>query len=174
MSTNPDGFRIQVTDLRKVIATLAKEVDLLWKLCSVLEAEQTSLVRGDVGNLKGSVESQISLMKEIAALEDERLSLVGPEAQGDLDAKPLKLEALIEAAPADEAASLGSVRAALREVVEALGRVNTHNNLLIRQSLAYIDKTLKMAAGEDTASAVYTSNGDVTCPTGQIVLNRKI
>lgn len=174
MSTNPDGFRIQVTDLRKVIATLATEVDLLWKLCAVLEAEQQALVRGDAADLKGSVESQISLMKEIAALEDERQSLVPPGSQADPQAKPLKLEALIETAPAEEAASLGSIRTALREVIEALGRVNTHNNLLIRQSLAYIDKTLKMAAGEDTASAVYTSNGDVKCPTGQIVLNRRV
>jgi flagellar biosynthesis/type III secretory pathway chaperone len=174
MSTNPDGFRIQITDLRKVIATLATEVDLLWKLCSVLEAEQEALVRGNVEDLKGSVESQICLMKEIAALEDERQSLVRSDSRAHPDAKPLRLEALIEGAPAEEAASLGSMKAALREVVDALGRVNTHNNLLIRQSLAYIDKTLKMAAGEDTASAVYTSNGGVKCPTGQIVLNRTI
>ena len=69
---------------------------------------------------------------------------------------------------------LGDLREALREVIEAIGRVNRQNDTLIRQSLSYIDRTLKLVAGEDAASTVYTLNGEVKCPTGQIVLNRTV
>ncbi|HVP58685.1 MAG TPA: flagellar protein FlgN [bacterium] len=174
MSISPECCEISVADLRKVIATLAKEVDLLWKLCGLLEGEQKALVQNNVDDLKASVEAQIALMKEIGALEDERQGLVRSTTGAGPDTKPVKLDTLIEAAPAEEAASLGTVQAALREVVVALGRVNTHNNLLIRQSLAYIEKALKLAAGEDTASAVYTPNGDLKCATGQIVVDRTV
>ena len=172
MSTSPEGSRVSVSDLRTVIATLTREVDLLRRLCSVLEDEQATLVAGDVGRLKANVESQISLVREIAQIEEERRALVG--AGGRAGGPPVKLAALMEIAPEEEAASLGSIRDALRDVVEALGRVNTHNSLLIKQSMGYIDKTLKMVAGEDTASAVYTPTGEIKCPTGQIVLNRTI
>jgi flagellar biosynthesis/type III secretory pathway chaperone len=174
MSTSPEGARLPIADLRKVIETLSREVDLLWKLASVLETEQGSLVRGDVEGLRGNVESQIALVREIASLEEVRRSLVRPDGRQEHGAKGPNLEALIAAAPADEAASLDGIRSALRAVLDALGRVNKHNNLLIRQSLAYIDKTLKLAAGEDAAGAVYTSNGDVRCPTGQIKVDRTV
>jgi len=174
MSTSREVPRISVTDLRAAISTLAREVDLLWRLCSVLEAEQRALVRGDVEHLRQHVESQIALIKEVAALEDERRRLVGDPVPAMGPGGAVKLAALLEGAPDEEAASLNSVRAALREVLDALGKVNANNSMLIKQSLAYIDRTLTMAAGEDTASSVYTAEGGVKCPTGQIALDRTV
>jgi flagellar biosynthesis/type III secretory pathway chaperone len=174
MSTSREVPRISVTDLRAAISTLAREVDLLWRLCSVLEAEQRALVIGDVEHLREHVEAQIALIKEVAALEDERRRLVGDPLPRADSAGPVKLSELAEGAPDDEAASLDGVRAALREVLAALGKVNANNSMLIKQSLSYIDRALTMAAGEDTASSVYTPNGDVKCPTGQIALNRTV
>jgi flagellar biosynthesis/type III secretory pathway chaperone len=174
MSTSPDDSRISVADLRAVIGTLAREVDLLWRLCSVLEAEQQALIKGDVEHLGEHVELQMALIKEVAALEEERRALAGDPGPAGGDGKPMKLEALLDGAPDEEAASLNTIRTALREVVDALGRVNANNSMLIKQSLSYIDRALTMAAGEDTASTVYTPNGDVKCPTGQIVLNRTV
>ena len=49
-----------------------------------------------------------------------------------------------------------------------------HNNMLISQSLSYIDRTLKMIAGEDPTSKVYTSTGELKCRTGRIAMDRKI
>ena len=102
-----------------MIGTLAREVDLLWRLCSVLEAEQQALVKGDVEHLGEHVELQMALIKEVAALEEERRALVGDPGPAGATGSRSNCAALLDGAPDEEAASLSSIRAALREVVDA-------------------------------------------------------
>jgi len=159
--------------LEQLIAILGEETDLLQELRDVLAAQQQALVRGDVEEIKRSVEGQIATLSRVAKLERERISALEAVRSGEEDHQDLTLSHLIEAAP-EHGERLREVRAALKDVLEAIGKVNKHNGMLINQSLSYIGKTLRTIAGEDTASTVYTSDGEVSCPTGRLAVDRKI
>ena len=160
--------------LEQLITILCKEVALLNGLRTLLAAQQDALVGGNVEGIKQSVESQIAVLSEISELESERTSLLTVAQLGaDQDGEDVTLSCLIEIAP-QHGQRLREVRDAFKDVLEAIGMLNKHNGMLINQSLSYIGKTLRMIAGEDTSSTVYTSEGDVTCPTGRLAVDRKI
>jgi flagellar biosynthesis/type III secretory pathway chaperone len=156
--------------LEQLIAILGAETDLLRRLHSLLAAQQDALVKGNIEEIKQSVEGQIATLSRIAELERDRVSALGPIRSDEED---ITLSHLIEVAP-EYGERLREVRRALRDVLEAIGKVNKHNGMLINQSLSYIGKTLRTIAGEDTSSTVYTSDGDVSCPTGRLAVDRKI
>ncbi len=158
--------------LERLIAILGKETGLLQHLHATLAAQQNALVQGNVEEIRQSVEGQIATLGEISDLERERGSLLGVILSGD-GKQDVTLSHLIEAAP-QHGERLREVRSALRDVLEAIGTLNKHNSMLIGQSLSYIGKTLRMIAGEDTSSTVYTADGGVTCPTGRLAVDRKI
>ncbi len=159
--------------LEQLIAILGKETGLLQDLHTLLAAQQAALVRGKVEEIKQSVEGQIATLSEISKLERERITLLGAVQLGADDEEDVTLSHLIEAAP-QHGERLSEVRRALKDVLEAIGTLNKHNGMLINQSLCYIGKTLRTIAGEDTSSTVYTPDGDVTCPTGRLAVDRKI
>ena len=159
--------------LEQLIAILGKETGFLQDLHTLLAAQQDALVRGNVEEIKQSVEGQIATLGEISMLERERVSLLGAVRSGEDAEEDMTLNHLIEAAP-EHGERLCEVRRALKDVLEAIGTLNKHNGMLINQSLSYIGKTLRTIAGEDTSSSVYTPDGDVTCPTGRLAVDRKI
>jgi len=160
--------------LERLIGILGKETDLLGELHAALAGQQGALQKGDAEGIKKSVEVQIAVLSKISGLERERVALVSMLQSGrDCGGEDLTLTFLIEFAP-QHAERLREVRAALADVLKAIGTLNRHNSMLINQSLSYISKTLRMIAGEDTSSTVYTPAGDVTCATGQLAVDRKI
>ena len=165
---------MEANGFQRLIEILGEEVDLLRRLHSTLENEQQGLVNGDVESIQKYVESQISILSDVSRLEDERMATLRPLGPPGEESQASKLEMLIEGAPEQEAQSLQEIRASLREVLEGIGSVNKHNGMLISQSLSYIDRTLKMIAGEDSSSTVYTAEGRVTSRIGQIAVDRKI
>jgi len=160
--------------LQQLIAILARETGLLQELHKSLAAQQDALVKGNVEEINKSVEGQIATLSRIAELERERVSLLREIRSDDTGEKTdITLTSLMEIAP-EHGERLREMRSALKDVLEAIGKVNKHNGMLINQSLSYIGKTLRTIAGEDTSSTVYTSDGDLSCPTGRLAVDRKI
>jgi flagellar biosynthesis/type III secretory pathway chaperone len=160
--------------LEQLITILDKETTLLKDLHTTLAIQQEALVGGNVEEIRQSVEGQIETLSEISKLERKRTALLDALELGETDeTNDTTLTHLIEVAP-QHAERLREVRQALKEVLEAIGTLNKHNGMLINQSLSYIGKTLRMIAGEDTSSTVYTVDGDVTCPTGRLAVDREI
>ena len=162
---------IKISDLIEILTT---EIGLLKKLHITLADEQKALVANDVEQIKCNVEKQISILRDIAELEDRRQTVLRDLSNDDAQVEKVKLGALVGGMAGEEADRLERIRISLREILEAIGTVNRNNGMLINQSLSYIDATLKIIAGEDASSKVYTANGEVTCRTGQIALNNKI
>jgi flagellar biosynthesis/type III secretory pathway chaperone len=160
--------------LDKLIAILTRETEILQGLHNLLAAQQQELVRGNTEGIKQSVEGQIETLGEISNLERERVSLLGAlRLDGEDQKEDVTLSRLIEIAP-QHGDRLREVRLALKEVLEAIGTLNQRNGMLINQSLAYIGKTLRAMAGEDKSSTVYTADGDLTCTTGRLAVDRRI
>ncbi len=160
-------------ELSHLIEILNQEVELLERLHGVLVSQQEALVAGDVEGITTSIEQQIDILNRIGTIEERRKQLVEAYASIDEDSS-IKIDQMIEIAPDYLASRLKRIRSSLKEVIEAIGKVNAQNGMLINQSLAYIDNTIKMIAGEDDSSKVYTPNGELTCSTGQIAINRTI
>jgi flagellar biosynthesis/type III secretory pathway chaperone len=160
-------------DLRRLGEILSREVELLRDLQKVLGEERDVLVCGDVEAIRRSVEDQIRILEEIGRLEAERGEAVKRLNAAADGVELASLGDVIEAAPEGEAGSLKEARAALRQVLDAIGTVNRHNGMLIKQSLSYIDRTLKLVAGEDPASATYTHDGEIKCMAENKLIDHK-
>jgi flagellar biosynthesis/type III secretory pathway chaperone len=163
-----------IADMRGLIDALRDEVELLDKLHSVLCEQRSALAGGDTQQIRRTVEQQIAILKRVGALETKRQALLAGMTDLTGDGKLPSLSILIEHAAEADARHLRQTRDSLCRVVEGIGNVNRQNDMLIRQSLSYIDRMLRMIAGEDDSSRVYTVDGEVTCPTGRIVVDRKI
>ena len=164
---------MQSQDLAKVVDILSQEVDLLRKLHSALENEQNALVRGDVEGIRERVEGQIDIIKDLAGLEEERRAAfraVCPDGAPDAE---VEFDTIVGLAGGAEAEHLETMRSSMREVLRSLGAVNRQNDVLIRQSLSYVDRTLRALAGEKASSEVYDSSGGLKNATGQIAVDRK-
>jgi flagellar biosynthesis/type III secretory pathway chaperone len=162
---------LEITDL---IGILNDEVGLLRRLHSILDQQQGALVTGDVDAIHHRVEDQMSVLKAIAPLEERRREALRRLGDARGGAGFPHLESLIEHAPGAQAEKMREIRSSLREILDAIGTVNRHNGMLINQSLSYIDQVLKLVAGEDGTSTVYTPDGEVKSMTGQIVVDRTI
>ena len=160
------------SQLEDFIDILARELDLLTRLHSVLVNQQQSLVGGDVEEISRKVEEQIAIVTEIGDLEEVRKSMltgIAPSAEGETD-----LDAVLGIASSEQAGRINTIVDCLREALESLGIVNKRNGMLIRQSMSYIGKTMKMIAGAGSPTETYTPDGDIDCPTRQVALDKQI
>lgn len=160
-------------DLSKLVDILSGEVDLLRNLYYALKEEQDALVRGDAEGIKDRVEGQIGIIKELAALEDERKAAfraMCPEEPTDSD---INFDTVLGLAGGEQAEHLERMRSSMREVLKSLGEVNRQNDVLIRQSLSYVDRTLRALAGETAGSEVYNASGALQSATGQIAVDQE-
>ena len=159
-------------DLQALTVVLTTEVDLLERLLATLREEQGILVEGKAERIKQTVEDQINLVSELAGVERERQAILtnfNPEGRRGED---VKMDLVVEAA-GEDAPALRALRTALRDVLENLGDVNKRNGMLIRQSLSYIDRTIRLIAGEDGSAKQYTSNGDLRSVVGSVAVDHK-
>lgn len=160
-------------ELAKVVDILSQEIELLRKLHSALKGEQDALVRGQVEDIKDRVEGQMGVIRDLAGLERERraaFKAICPDAAAGSE---IRLETIIGLAGGAQAEHLETMKSSMREVLRSLGEVNRQNDVLIRQSLSYIDRTLRALAGENASSEVYDSRGDLRSTSGQIAVDQK-
>ncbi len=162
---------MESSQLLKLVEILGQETELLQNLYEVLKLQQDGLVRCDIKAITDNVSKQIEILKKIEGIEVERnkiLSSLGQDADGGI-----KFEALIEYAPDYISRRLASLRETLREVVSQIRKVNEQNQVLIRQSLSYVQGMLREIAGEDDACG-YGVDGKVGTKMRQIVIDRRV
>lgn len=160
------------TELEDFIDVLSKELGLLTRLHSTLIDQQRSLVSGDVKQVSRQVEQQIAIAGEIGTLEERRksiLSEIPPVCEDGTD-----LEAILGIASEEQAERINGIVDCLRDALGALGEVNKRNGTLIRQSMSYINKTLRMIAGAGAPTETYTSEGSIECPTRQVAMDKQV
>ena len=164
---------MQSQDLSKLVDILSGEVDLLRKLYSALKDEQDALVRGDAEGIKDGVEGQIGIITDLAGLEEERRAAFRGMCPEEAPDSEIKLETIIDLAGGAQAEHLETMKSSMREVLKSLGEVNRQNDVLIRQSLSYVDRTLRALAGENAGSEIYNASGAIRSATGQIAVDQE-
>lgn len=164
---------MQSQDLAKIVDILTREVELLRKLHSALVDEQSFLVQGDVQGIRDRVEGQIEVIKRLAALEDERKAAFKSICPGRPADSDIKFETILDLSEGAHADRLRALRTSMAEVLKSLGEVNRQNDVLIRQSLAYVKRMLRALAGENANTEMYTSKGSIKSATGRIAVDHR-
>ena len=158
--------------LDEFIDILNSELDLLSRLHAVLAEQQDALVAGRIDDLSAGVEQQIGIVSEMAQLEERREAVMVGLAQTGGDGP--ELETILGVASQDQATRINSVVERLKDALESLGTVNKRNAMLIRQSMSYIDSTVKLLATGGAPAETYTPEGGIECPTREVALNKRI
>ncbi len=162
-----------LSQIGEVADIMENIIDLLKALYVILTEQQDALVKGDVEKITQKANDQIEIIRKISEIERRRKSLLRSISAESGRTSDIEFTELLEIAGEAYRARLENISSAMKEVLQALGRVNRQNSMLIRQSLSYIDRTLKMIAGEDGLSKVYTESGAVKSQTGRLAIDSK-
>ncbi len=146
----------------ELIEVIQKEVCAFQRLVELLEVEQQALVRHEVAAIETVLAEKHETVVEAAVLEEERIRIV--ERLSDAlqeDPASLTLKRLIERVGGPQSERLGEMRETLIALQEKIQMVNRHNTLLIKQSMKYVDKSLRILTGGEGSGGVYVQSGKI-------------
>ncbi|MCK5118785.1 MAG: flagellar protein FlgN [Candidatus Latescibacteria bacterium] len=146
----------------ELIEIIHKEMRLLHNLLELVNDEQQTLLRNDAEGLVGNLTRQEALLEKADQLEKQRLRVtevlsrklrVAPE-----ELSMSRLMDLVEEAHSTE---LGKLQQTLVEAHQKIGETNRNNELLIRQSMGYIARTLDVVTASPPQETTYERSGYV-------------
>lgn len=165
---NVDSTMLQLVEI------VQKEVDTFQTLLDTMENEQKALVTQDVTELETAVAAQSELAVNAGALERARTRLVTELSQElGVTATDMTLKRLIDRIQGPHSQRLGEMRETLIAMHEKILAANRQNSLLIKQSMKYVDKSLRILTGDGPETGVYAQSGKVS-KTSRTVLNRVV
>ncbi|BCJ87863.1 flagellar protein FlgN [Effusibacillus dendaii] len=134
----------------------------------VAERKKQTLIKGDIDTLQEILNVEVSFVRKIEALEEERMRQGQQIAElYNLQLEELtatKLAALIE--NPEQVAKLKLLTGRFAKVVGDLQAVNDLNGQLIRQSLDLVQRTIEMIT-DVPGAGLYTGKGDTGQAAGQ-------
>lgn len=162
---------METSGLLRLVEILGRETELLESLHEVLKLQQQGLVNCDVQMISDNVSRQIEILRQIEAIEVERSKIVALTDRDDQEG--VKLETLIASAPDHISKKLSALRDSLKQVVSEIRKVNEQNQVLIRQSVSYVQRMLAEIAGEENPCG-YGADGKVGLRMREMVIDRKV
>lgn len=122
-----------------------KEIVCLEKFLVLLSEEQKSLVENEFDSLRRCIGEQEKTIGEARKLEEERIKLTDSLAEKlKVDKDEVKLSKLIELVEESYSAKLREVQSTLFALYAKLERQRKKNEFLIKQSMKYVDKSMKV------------------------------
>jgi flagellar biosynthesis/type III secretory pathway chaperone len=168
----PEEKVMRSAELDEFIDILNAELGLLSSLYEVLREQQEALVAGNTEEISGTVERQIAIVGEITGLEKRRKAVM--DRVINVDGDQSEIDAILGVASENQANRISDITRCLKDALDSLGTVNERNGMLIRQSMSYIDSTIKLLAGGGSPAETYTAEGEIECPTREVALNKRI
>lgn len=149
-----------------LIELLDKELATFRLMLTTLEAEQKALIENDIQGLDEAVETQKALAQRADTQEKARVKIIRQMASMmQEDPKTLTLRRLIDLADAAFAERLAAQREELLDLQEKLRNTNRRNSVLIKQSMKYVDKTLRILTGGSPMGNRYARSGKADAST---------
>jgi len=166
----------------ELIGILDREVALYGKANDVAAREQEILVNVRIDELSAIIDEQEGLLVRLKDLERQRLRKVIELARAlSMNLRGVTIRVLAGAVMADRPALgerlLNSGRE-LRAVIDAFSVLSEDNNRLIRNSMSFLDNTMREAFKAGGGPAVYSQKGRFSNGEEQkknvIFVNRKV
>jgi uncharacterized protein YeeX (DUF496 family) len=134
-----------------------KEGKCLEKFLTLLSEEQKFLVENDVDSLRRSIEDQEKTIRDARKLEDERIKLTDSLAQKlKIDKGEVNISKLIELVGESYSTKLRELQNTLSSLYARLERQRKKNEFLIKQSMKYVDKSIKIFLGLEKRDPSYS------------------
>lgn len=141
-----------IEKVKEVFNKIENEIGLHKELLNLLNKEQGILVNLKFENLEENLISQLDLVEKIKIEEDERLKLVAELSEiSDKDLEKMNIDEMLNMVEdEEEKGKLIYSRDQLRELLKDIKKINESNDFLIRNSLSFIEKNIKiMLEGTD-------------------------
>jgi hypothetical protein len=132
----------------QLIEVIRKEIVCLEKFLNLLSEEQRLLVEIEMNSLRRCIGDQKRTIEEARKLEDDRIKLTDLLAEKlKIDKDEVKLSKLIELVEESYSAKLRELQSTLFALYAKLERQRKKNEFLIKQSMKYVDKSMKIFLG---------------------------
>ena len=139
---------------------LIKECGLYGDLYDLSRKKSEIIVDGDVDALTRVLSVEQQLVIELGHLENQREKVIEEWALSvGVDPQRATLSEIIPFLNGDTKGRIEKVWNELSEMVSQLRQTNDLNGTLIKNSLEYIDFSIKLLAGQDEAGTVYSKGG---------------
>lgn len=136
------------SQVSQLIEVINKEILCLEKFLALLSEEQKFLVEDEVDSLRKSIEEQEKTIGDARKLEDARIKLTDSLAEKlKIDKGEVKLSKLIELVEESYSTKLRELQSTLSTLYAKLERQRKKNEFLIKQSMKYVDKSMKIFLG---------------------------
>ena len=131
-----------------LIEVINKEGKCLEKFLTLLSEEQKFLVENDVDSLRRSIEDQEKTIRDARKLEEARIKLTDSLAEElKIDKGEVNISKLIELVEESYSTKLRELQSTLSSLYARLERQKKKNEFLIKQSMKYVDKSIKIFLG---------------------------
>lgn len=132
----------------QLIEVINKEILCLEKFLTLLSEEQKFLVENDVDSLRRSIEEQEKTIRDERKLEQVRIKLTDSLAEKlKIDKGEVNIPKLIELVEESYSTKLRELQSTLSSLYANLERQRKKNEFLIKQSMKYVDKSIKIFLG---------------------------
>jgi len=132
----------------QLIEVIHKEIMCLEKFLSLLSEEQKFLVDSEVDSLRRCIKDQEKTIGEARKLEETRIKLTDSLAEKlKIDKGEINISKLIELVEESYSAKLRELQSTLFALYAKLERQRKKNEFLIKQSMKYVDKSMKIFMG---------------------------
>jgi len=148
------------TLLQDLRALLARQVENLKTLESLIRQQQDALVKRDVGAILESVAAEEECLRCVQQMERDRSRLMarisGVLGLGDGGITLRQLTENLDPTVGEELRSTGET---IREALENIGRVNRENQMLIQHSLEFVHEMLGVLTQDGSGKQIYECSG---------------
>jgi len=172
-----DAEGMEIRDLvDRLIAILDGHIRIHRRLLDVLEAKKSAMVEARIEDLEKIVDVEREAIAAVTESERERIRTTDAigEAMGFSPARRMRLLDLVQVAPEDQKEVLLDLRDDLREIADAIDRLNRLNRTLVLHSLEHVHLFLTMLGGADPDAKLYTAAGGAGAKAGSLLVDRRI
>jgi len=132
----------------QLVEVIRQEVICLEKFLTLLAEEQKCLVDNEVDSLRRCIQDQEKTIGEAQKLEEARIKLTDSLAERlKIDKGEVNMSKLIELMEESYSTKLRELQSILFTLYAKLERQRKKNEFLIKQSMKYVDKSMKIFLG---------------------------
>lgn len=143
----------------QLIEVINRETKCLEKFLTLFAEEQKYLVENDVDSLRRCVEDQERTMRDAGQLEDKRIRLTDSLAEHlKIDKGKVNLSKLTDLVEESYSSRLRELQSTLSSLYARLERQRKKNEFLIKQSMKYVDRSIKIFSGMSGTDVNYTAS----------------
>lgn len=141
----------------QLIEVINRESVCLEKFLTLLSEEQEFLVKNDVDSLRRSIEEQEKTIQDARKLEEARIKLTDSLAEKlKIDKGEINMSKLIELVEESYSTKLRELQSTLSSLYAKLERKRRKNEFLIKQSMKYVNKSIKIFLGLEGKDPSYS------------------